>query len=438
MAKKEPKTSAPAPATRAVIVAGARTPFVKAFGPFMKMDTIALGDAAVKGLLDKTGLDTKHIDTVVWGGVILPTTAPNLAREITLDLGLPATANCVTVTRACASGLQAITDAVAMIERGEAEVAIAGGSESTSNVGVELPNEVVHTFAPLVLGGKGGPMDYIKGVGQLFPFTGVMPRRPQISERTTGELMGESAEKMAGLNKIPRQAQDELALRSHKRAAEAYDKGIYAGEVLSVTTPDGKKVDRDGLLRPETSLEKLGKLGPAFKDGGTLTAGNSSALTDGAAAVLIMSEAKAKELGFTPLARIVSWAYVGVDPKDQLLIGPAIAMPLAMQRAGIELDEVDLVDIHEAFAAQVLSVLQAMESDTWNEKLGRDKPVGKVDPEKLNVHGGSLALGHPFGATGPRMVTTMANELHRSGKKYALLGICAAGGIGAAAVLERV
>jgi acetyl-CoA acyltransferase len=407
MAKKEPKTSAPAPATRAVIVAGARTPFVKAFGPFMKMDTIALGDAAVKGLLDKTGLDTKHIDTVVWGGVILPTTAPNLAREITLDLGLPATANCVTVTRACASGLQAITDAVAMIERGEAEVAIAGGSESTSNVGVELPNEVVHTFAPLVLGGKGGPM-------------------------------GESAEKMAGLNKIPRQAQDELALRSHKRAAEAYDKGIYAGEVLSVTTPDGKKVDRDGLLRPETSLEKLGKLGPAFKDGGTLTAGNSSALTDGAAAVLIMSEAKAKELGFTPLARIVSWAYVGVDPKDQLLIGPAIAMPLAMQRAGIELDEVDLVDIHEAFAAQVLSVLQAMESDTWNEKLGRDKPVGKVDPEKLNVHGGSLALGHPFGATGPRMVTTMANELHRSGKKYALLGICAAGGIGAAAVLERV
>lgn len=423
---------------RAVIVAGARTPFVKAFGPFMKMDTIALGDAAVTGLLERTGLDKKHVDAVVWGGVILPTTAPNLAREITLDLGLPATANCVTVTRACASGLQAITDAVAMIERGEADVAIAGGSESTSNVGVELPNEVVHAFAPIALGGKGGPKELVSAIGQLFPFTGILPRRPQIQERTTGELMGESAEKMAELNKIPRQEQDELAYRSHKNAAAAYEKGIYAQEVIPVKTPDGKTVDRDGLLRPDTSLEKLAKLGPAFKDGGTLTAGNSSALTDGAAAVLIMSEEKAKELGFKPLARVVGWAYVGVDPRDQLLIGPAIAMPLAMQRAGIELQDADLVDIHEAFAGQVLSVLQAMESDTWNEKLGRNKPVGKVDREKLNVHGGSLALGHPFGATGPRMVTTMANELQRSGKKYAVLGICAAGGIGAAAVLERV
>ena len=407
---------------RAVIVGGARTPFVKAFGPFMKMDTIALGDAAVKGLLERTGLDKKEVNAVIWGGVILPAVNPNVAREIALDLGLPVETNCVTVTRACASGLQAITDAVAMIERGEADVVIAGGSDSTSNVGVGLPSEVVHAFAPLALGGKGGPKELLGALGQLFPFTGILPRRPQISERTTGELMGESAEKMAEINQISRQAQDELALRSHKRAAAAYENGIYTNEVLAVTT-----------------LEKLAKLGAAFKAGGTLSAGNSSALSDGASAVLLMSEAKAKELGFTPLARIAAWAYVGVDPRDQLLIGPAIAMPLALKRAGLELEDMDVVDVHEAFAAQVLSVLKVMESKEWSKsKLGRDKPVGKVDPEKLNVHGGSLALGHPFGATGGRMVTTLANELHRSGKKYALLGICAAGGIGAAAVLERV
>ncbi len=424
---------------RAVIVAGARTPFVKAFGPYTKMDTIALADVAVKGLLEKTQLDTSTINAVVWGGVILPPTAPNIGREVVLDLGLPVTAEAFTVTRACASGLQAITDAVAMIERGEADVVIAGGSDSTSNASITLPNEIVHEFGPLALGGKAGPMDYMQAVRNLFPFNNVLPRRPQIAERTTGEIMGESAEKMAGINGITREAQDELALRSHKRAAAAYEAGILTDEIIPVTTPDGQRIERDGLLRGETTLEKLGKLKPVFKEGGTLTAGNSTALTDGAAAVLIMSEEKAKELGYTPLARFASWAYVGVDPRDQLLIGPAIAMPLALQRAGIELENVDMVDMHEAFAAQVLSVTKMLESKDWAKaKFGRSKPVGTIDWDRFNIYGSSLALGHPFGATGARMVTTISRELNRSDKKHALLGICAAGGIGAAAVLERV
>ncbi len=425
--------------SRAVVVAGVRTPFVKAFGPYTKLDTIALADIAVKGLLEKTGLDTSTLNAVVWGGVILPTTAPNIGREVVLDLGLPPSVEAMTVTRACASGLQAITDAVALIDRGEADVVIAGGSDSTSNVGVELPNDLVHAFAPLALGGKAGPLDYLGAVKDLFPFKNVLPRRPQIAERTTGELMGESAEKMAGINQIGREAQDELTLRSHQRAAAGYEQGILTEEIVPVTNPDGETIARDGLLRGDTTLEKLAKLRPVFKEGGTLTAGNSTALTDGAAAVLLMSEEKARELGYTPLARFSSWAYVGVDPRDQLLIGPALAMPLALQRAGLELDDVDLVDMHEAFAAQVLSNLKMLESDEWaRTRLGRDKAVGKVDPEKLNVLGSSLALGHPFGATGARMVTTMSRELHRSGKRYAVLGICAAGGLGAGAVLERV
>jgi acetyl-CoA acyltransferase len=198
-------------------------------------------------------------------------------------------------------------------------------------------------------------------------------------------------------------------------------------------------VHGDGLVRADSSAEKLAKLRPVFAKDGTLTAGNSSALTDGGAAVLLMSEEKARSLGRKPLATISSWSYVGVDPSDQLLMGPALAMPKALERAGLALRDVDLVDMHEAFAAQVLSVLKMLKSAPFaRARLGREEAVGEIDPERFNVHGGSLALGHPFGATGARMVTTMANELARTGKRSALLGICAAGGLGAAAVLERV
>ena len=206
-----------------------------------------------------------------------------------------------------------------------------------------------------------------------------------------------------------------------------------------MTTKQGKTVYTDNIVRGSTSEEKLAKLRPVFAKDGTLTAGNSSALTDGAASVLLMTEAKAKALGYQPLAAIRSWGYVGVDPADQLLMGPALAMPLALERAGLRMENVDVVDMHEAFAAQVLSVLKMLGSDSFAEhRLGLDKAVGDVDPERLNLHGGSIALGHPFGATGARMVTTMANELARNGKETALLGLCAAGGLGAGAVLEAV
>ncbi len=421
---------------RAVIVGGVRTPFVKAFTEFAELDTIALGGHAARGLLSRSGIASREVEGIVWGGVILPSGSPNVGREIALDLRLDPACEAMTVTRACASGLQAITLAAAAIERGEADVMIAGGSDSTSSAEVKLQQSLVRTFAPLALG-KPTPAAYLGAISKVRPGD-LLPERPRIAERTTGEVMGEAAERMAQRNEIAREAQDELALRSHQRAARAIASGRFASEVAPVETKRGW-VHSDSLVRGDTSMERLAKLRPAFAKDGSVTAGNASPLTDGGAAVLLMSEDKARALGLKPLAAFASWAYVGVDPADQLLIGPALAIPKALDRAGLELNEVDLVDLHEAFAAQVLSVVKALGSRAFAKaRLGREDAVGDIDPAKLNVHGGSIALGHPFGATGARMVTTMANELALGSKRTAVLGICAAGGLGAAAVLERV
>jgi len=425
-------------ARRAVIVAGNRTPFVKAFSEYLSLDTIDLGVEAVRGLMARSGLDSSQLDAVIWGGVLLPPLAPNVAREIVLDLELPAGIEANTVTRACASGLQAITDAVAKIERGEADVIIAGGSDSTSNATLAMPADFVRSVAPFAMGKSSGVAGFFGMLGGLFPPTKALPKMPKVAERSTGEVMGESAEKMAGIHGISRDAQDELATRSHHRAAAAWASGRFDDEVSAVTIND-IAVERDTIVRGDTSVEKMAKLRAVFAQDGTLTAANSSTLTDGASATLIMSEDKAIALGFTPLASFRSWAYSAVDPRDQLLKGPAISMPLALKRAGLKLEDVDLVDMHEAFAGQVLSILAMLEDDEFARvELGVDQAVGRIDPAILNVQGGSVAIGHPFAATGSRMVNTMANELHRTGKDTALLGICAAGGLGAAAVLERI
>jgi len=437
---RQAKKAAPSKkARRAVIVAGVRTPFVKAFGQLMRMDTIALGGAATQALLERTEVPRDEIDAIVWGGVILPGLAPNVGREIALDLNLPKKVEGFTVTRACASGLQAITSAASAIERGDADVVIAGGSDSTSNAEVALPNKAVHALAPIAFGKAKGAKDYLSALSQLTPITEILPKMPKIAERTTGEVMGESAERMARRNGIEREAQDELALASHQRAAAAIASGRFDREVAAVTRPDGEKVYADDIVRGDTSLEKLGKLRPVFAKDGTVTAGNASPLTDGASAVLLMSEEKATALGFTPLASIETWSYVGVDPADQLLIGPALAIPKALDRAGMKLADADLIDLHEAFAAQVLSVTKALGSKAFaEERLGKSEAVGEVDFDKTNVHGGSISIGHPFGATGARIVTTMANELAERDAETAVIGICAAGGLGAAAVLKRV
>lgn len=422
---------------RAVVVGGVRTPFVRAFGPFAEMDTIALGCAAVRGLLDRTGVARRDVQSIVWGGVLLPGMSPNVGREIALDLRMQ-DAEAVTVTRACASGLQAVTTAAAAIERGDADVVIAGGSDSTSNAEVKLPQKLIRAAAPLAFG-KATLGDVIGMAAKLAPIGELLPRMPKIAERSTGQVMGEAAEEMARRNEISREAQDAFAVRSHQRAAAAIASGRFDGEVIAVQTPDGSWVHTDQIVRGDTSVEKLAKLRPAFAKDGTVTAGSSSPLTDGAAALLLVAEDRAKALGLVPLAAVSSWAYAAVDPADQLLMGPALAIPRLLDRAELALGEIDVVDLHEAFASQVLSVVKMLGSEAFARmRLGRDAAVGDVAAEKLNIHGGSIAIGHPFAATGARMVTTMANELHRSGKRTALLGLCAAGGLGAAALLERV
>ncbi|MGB5267471.1 MAG: thiolase family protein, partial [Polyangiales bacterium] len=282
---------------RAVIVAGVRTPFVKAFGKYLKLDSIDLGDIAVRSLLERTDLSHQELDSIVWGGVILPSHAPNIAREIALDLRLPPSVEGMTCTRACASGLQAVTLAAAAIERGEADVVIAGGSDSTSNAPLNLPQKAVHALAPLAFGKAATPADYLGVLAQMMPITDILPKMPKIAERTTGEVMGESAESMARRNEISREAQDRFAARSHHRAAEAIASGRFDAEVTAVETPEGW-VHADNIVRGDTNVEKLAKLRPVFAKDGTVTAGNASPLTDGAAAVLLMSEEKARALGY--------------------------------------------------------------------------------------------------------------------------------------------
>jgi len=435
----ESLTHQPEPGRRAVIVGGARTPFTRAFAELLELDAIDLGVRAARGALERTAIPAEAVDAIVWGGVVLPSGAPNVGREIGLDLGLPPSIDALTVSRACSSSLLAATLAAAAVERGEAEVVIAGGGDSTSNAEVPLPRKLMRTIAPVAMNRKAGPADWLGALARLAPFYDVLPRRPRIAERSTGQLMGQAGEEMARRNQISRQDQDAFALRSHLRAAAAMASGRLADEIVPVTAAGGRTVSADTIVRGDTTAEALGRLRPAFAKDGTVTAGNSTALTDGAAALVITSERRARQLGLTPLAAFRSWHYVGVDPADQLLIGPAMAIPVALDRADLTLEQIDLVELHEAFAAQVLAVLKLLASEPFaRQRLGRDRALGSISSDRLNVHGGSIALGHPFGATGARMLLTAARELHLTGRRTALLGICAAVGLGAAAVLEAV
>lgn len=423
---------------RVAIVNGLRTPFVKAATVFAELTALELGRIVVQELVQRSELDPNEIDSVVFGQVIPGLTAASIAREVVLTAGLPRKIEAYTVARACATSVQALVNAGNAIALGQSDVAIAGGTESMSDPPIFTSRPLAHALAESsrarTLAAR------VKPFQKLSP-KDLIPVPPAIAEYTTGLSMGESAEKMAKENGISRKEQDELALASHQNAARAWKSGAFDVEVMHVPVPPryATVADRDNIVREDTSFDALSALKPVFdRKYGTVTAGNASPLTDGAAALLLMSEEKAKALGYQPLGYLRAHAFAATDPADQLLQGPAYAAPIALERAGMTLKDIDLVDMHEAFAAQVASNLQALASKRFAEKLGRASPVGEVDRTRLNVNGGSIAIGHPFAATGARIVHQVLRELKRRDLGTALVTVCAQGGLGAAVVLERV
>jgi len=424
--------------SRVAIVRGLRTPFAKSGTHYARLSALDLGKIVVAELVERVGIDPASIQEVVFGNVIPSVKAPNIAREIVLGTGLPKKIPGYTVGKACASSNQAITSAADMIHRGYADTVIAGGAESLSDIPILFSRNMSEAFTGAA---KARSVAAKVGAFRKVRPRDLVPDAPAIAESTTGLTMGESAEKMAKENGISREAQDRFALQSHQRAAAATASGRFKEEVMTVVVPPGYEsvVETDNLIRADSTLESLSKLRPVFdRKYGTLTAGNSSPLTDGAAAVLLMSEEKAKAEGLTPIGYLRSYAYAATDPFDQLLQGPVFALPTALERAGIGLRDIGVIEMHEAFAAQVLSNIQWIGSKKIaQERLGRSEPVGEIDPEAINPNGGSIALGHPFGATGARIVTTICNDLQHTGAQYGLVTVCAAGGMGVAMILER-
>lgn len=421
-----------------MVVAGLRTPFARSGTVLQDATAVQMARHAARELLYRTNLDGREVDEVIFGQVIPSVLAPNVAREVSLLPQFPRSIPAYSLNRACASGAQAITNAHDQILMGHADVVLAGGVESLSDI------PILHSrqFSRILMSaGKARSLG-----ARLAAFSRVRPKdlvpvAPAIAEPSTGESMGQSAEKMAKENGISRDAQDRLALMSHQRAAAGTADGRLTAEIAPWFGGRGMDqiTESDNGIRTDTSLEALAQLKPVFdRRYGSVTAGNASPLTDGASAVLMMSEEKARALGYRPLVAVRSYAVAAVDPGWQLLMGPAYAVPKALDRAGIGWKELGLVEIHEAFAAQVLSNVQAWGSKAWAERLGRSQPVGEVDWNITNVMGGSIAIGHPFGATGARLVTTLAHEMQRRGVQFGLISICAQGGMGYAMVLERL
>ena len=424
------------PGRRVAIVAGLRTPFARSGTTLKSLSAIDLGKRCVAELIQRSEIEPALVEAIIYGTVVQSVLAPNIAREVSLLPLLPKGVQSFTVGRACASANQAITDAADQIALGHADVIIAGGAESLSNVPIlhsrGMSDALVAASKAKTFGGR------VRALAKVRP-RDLVPITPAIAEPSTGESMGESAEKMAKINAIPREEQDQYALRSHRLAAAGTQDGRLTAEIVPLYVPPAfDAMASDNGIRADSTIEALAALKPVFdRKYGSVTAGNSSPLTDGASAVLLMSEERAKALGYKPLAYIRSYSYAALDPGEQLLMGPVLAAPVALKRAGLALADMDLVEMHEAFAAQVLCNLKGFVSKEWAARAGFSVPVGEVDRAKLNVMGGSLSIGHPFGATGGRILTTLCNELARRDGQFGLMTVCAAGGMGHAMVIER-
>lgn len=418
---------------RIAIVDGLRTPFARIATHFRDLSAIDLGALAVRELMQRNDLKASEVDQLIFGMTVMIPEAPFIAREVALQLGLD-TVDSYSITRACATSFQTVASAAESILAGNAEVVIAGGTDSTSSVRLPMSPKFSATLRDVNFAKSAG--DRLKLLATLRP-RDILPQQPSITEFSVGETMGQSTEKMVKKWGVTRAEQDDLAHASHTNAAKAWREGRLDRQVIGVTL-NGKMLKDDNLVRKNSERDSYSKLRPVFDTAhGTVTAGNSSPLTDGAGALLLMSEARAKAEGRQVLGYIRSYAFAAKTPKDDLLMGPVLAAPIALDRAGLTLADLTIIDMHEAFAGQVACNIKGLASaDYARTMLGRSAAVGEVNRDILNVNGGSLAFGHPFGATGARVIAQTLYELQRRGGGTALTTACAAGGIGAAMVLE--
>jgi acetyl-CoA acetyltransferase family protein len=422
---------------RVVLIEGCRIPFLRAGTGYHDLMSYDLARLAIKALVARTQIEPEEIDRVIMGCVIAKLATTNVAREAALGAGLPVSIPAFTVTLACISANVAITTGADLIRTGQADVVIAGGTESMSDIPIcyrkPLRQKLIESQK------YKGMKDYLK-FPQGLGLRDFLPEIPDIAEFSTGRSMGEDCDRLAARMQISREEQDRYAVRSHLAAARATAEGILSGEIETIRVPpDFQPIDKDNGFRGDTSFEKMNSLNPAFvKKYGTVTPGNSSFLTDGASVVLLMAEDVAVSLGYTAKVAIRASVYTAQDPYEELLLGPAYATPKVLDISGLALPDIDVFEFHEAFAGQILANLKCLASDDFaRDKLGRSQKVGEIPLDKFNTLGGSLSLGHPFGATGARLVTTAANRLIREDGTFALIASCAAGASGNAIILER-
>jgi len=423
-----------------VIVAAARTPFCRAGSGLARAPASLLGATAAREAVLRAGVRADQIDQIVYGTVSPPVGAPNVARELGLEAGFPTDIPAYTISRACISANQAITSAAENIALGHSEVALAGGVETLSDVPILFGRKFRDALVEAAMRAK-TPAAKLRAFRKVRP-KDLAPVPPAIAEPSTGKTMGQAAEKMAKAFGIKRADQDRFAVNSHARACKAWQEGKLARHIAPVAVPRGRDVeivDRDNHQRDDSTMERLSKLRPVFdKKLGSITAGNSSALTDGASAVVLAAEERAKAEGWPILGTLHAYKYTAVDPFEHLLMGPVSAVAGVLDQAGMTLADVGVIEMHEAFAAQVLANIHGLASASYcKDKLGRDKPVGEIDPANVNLWGGSISLGHPFGATGGRLVMTCLDRMQEEDARFGLISSCAAGAMGCAIILER-
>jgi acetyl-CoA acetyltransferase family protein len=423
-----------------VVVAGVRTPFVKANTLLGRVHPVELGRIAVREAVEQADIDPAEVDEVVVGNIGGPADAANIARVIALNAKLPRHVPAFTVNRNCASGLEAVVESAYRIRAGDAQLVVAAAVESMSWIPLLFSGEAQRIWTRL--GRSKGLLGRIAAMGSFRPrhFKPKIGLLMGLTDPVSGLNMGETAELLAREFGLDRHAQDRFALRSHQRAAAAWSEGRMGDEVIPVPVPPDYKsaADHDNGIRESQTMEALAKLRPVFdREFGTVTAGNSSQLTDGAVALVMASARRARELGLPVLGKVRSWAFAGCDPA-RMGLGPVMATPLALRRAGgLELDRIGLVELNEAFAAQALACFQAFDSRAFCERHLGTGPVGALDPERVNVNGGAIALGHPVGATGGRLVLTLLHEMRRRDVSLGLATLCVGGGQGGALILER-